>query len=186
MVVVLTAEAVSQRSRSQLTHNIVAWVLLTGASLLMLLHTDGRMHPFVTMEDRAFVLVSLVYIIASTAYWVYSIATILSYVEETNKVNDVTKSLNQDPGNVPKIPETQRDGVNAMIGSIHFATCVLYGTPDNAYVAGFFFSFLFRCMQKIYDARTVDCVSKQRAHHRPDIHCDDLCFWCITSLCRQQ
>jgi hypothetical protein len=39
-----------------------------------------------------------------------------------------------------------------MLGSIHFATCVLYGTPDNAYVSGFFFVFLFRCLQKLHDA----------------------------------
>ena len=48
--------------------------------------------------------------------------------------------------------ETQKDGINAMIASIHFSTCVLYGTPDNAYVSGFFFLLLFRCLQKIHDA----------------------------------
>jgi hypothetical protein len=39
-----------------------------------------------------------------------------------------------------------------MIGSIHFATCVIYGTVDNAYVTGFFFVFLFRTLQKLHDA----------------------------------
>jgi hypothetical protein len=48
--------------------------------------------------------------------------------------------------------ETQKDGINAMIASIHFAICVLFGTPDNAYVSGFFFLLLFRCLQKLHDA----------------------------------
>jgi hypothetical protein len=152
IVVVLTAEAVSQRSRSQLTHNIIAWVFLTGSSLLMLLQTDGRFHPFVTMEDRAFTLISLVYIMTSTTYWVYSVSAIEPLIETAV----ITKDTPPKEIPSPNIPETQRDGVNAMIGSIHFATCVLYGTPDNAYVAGFFFFFLFRCMQKMYDA-----------HHKP-------------------
>jgi hypothetical protein len=55
-----------------------------------------------------------------------------------------------------------------MIGSIHFATCVLYGTPDNAYVSGFFFIFLFRCLQKLHDA-----------HQNPK----DWTMWANTIIC---
>jgi hypothetical protein len=137
-VVVLTAEAISQRTRSRIQHNIVAWLLLAGLSLVMLTNADGRMHPFVTIEDRAFVAMSFVYILVSTLYWAFSIT-------ESRIHKDAVGIM---------VSDTQRDGVNAMVGSIHFATCVLYGTPDNAYVSGFFFVFLFRCMQKIHDAHT--------------------------------
>ena len=148
-VVVLTAETLSQRSRSKLIHNIVAWTVLTATTLLMLGQVDGRMHPFVTREDRSFIFTSLVYIILSTTFWVYSIAKTRSLAVSTAGITGSNTDANS--------PETQRDGVNAMVGSIHFATCVLYGTPDNAYVTGFFFVFLFRCLEKLYDA-----------HHRPD------------------
>ena len=136
-VVVLTAEAISQRTRSRLSHNLFAWLLLTGLALLMLTNIDGRMHTFVTVEDRAFVTMSFVYIVVTTLYWSFSMA-------------EITDDSNANVHLV--VSETQRDGVNAMLGSIHFATCVLYGTPDNAYVSGFFFVFLFRCLQKLHDA----------------------------------
>jgi hypothetical protein len=161
MSVVLTAEALSQRSRSHLTHNIIAWVLLTGASFLMLIESDGRMHPLITIQDKTFIFTSLVYILISTTFWVFSAAVTRQVMQPEVHVSksDVPKSnTNTDNPTDPilHVPETQRDGINAMIGSIHFATCVLYGTPDNSYVSGFFFVFLFRCMQKIYDS-----------HHNP-------------------
>ena len=139
VVVVLTAEAISQRTRSRIRHNIFAWLTLTGLSTLMLTNVDGRMHTFVTVEDRAFVAMSFVYIAASTVYWLFSIIDTVEPKTSTGIVH-------------PLESETQRDGVNAMLASIHFATCVLYGTPDNAYVSGFFFVFLFRCLQKLHDA----------------------------------
>jgi hypothetical protein len=140
IVVVLTAEAVSQRSRSQLVHNIFAWILLTTATILMLLNADGRMHVFITVQDRAFVTVSLLYIIVTTGYWV-SCAAATAAVSGVSLVH-TTQTL----------PQPQRDGINAMIASVHFATCVLYGTPDNTYVSVFFFVFLFRTLQKMHDA----------------------------------
>ena len=139
VVVVLTAEAISQRTRSRIRHNIFAWLALTGLSALMLTNIDGRMHTFVTVEDRAFVTMSFVYIATSTVYWIFSIIDTV----EPKTLNGIVHPLES---------ETQRDGVNAMLASIHFATCVLYGTPDNAYVSGFFFVFLFRCLQKLHDA----------------------------------
>ena len=138
VVVVLTAEAISQQTRSKLPHNIVAWILLTSLSLLMLTHVDGRMHPFVTIEDRSFIAMSFIYIFTTTLYWGFSV---------TIMVHDKTSVH-------PHISQTQQDGVNAMLGSVHFATCVLYGTADNVYVSGFFFVFLFRCLQKIHDAHS--------------------------------
>jgi hypothetical protein len=194
VVVVLTAEAVSQNSRSKLTHNMIAWLLLAGISILMLTHTDGRMHMFVSIQDRAFVTMSFIYIVASTVYWFCTVFTSNKMLKSSSKssapsTTPATKSVSlsgvdtpphqlheigkplEPPNNtlhskVPSITptpiistssETQRDGINAMLGSIHFATCVLYGTPDNVYVSAFFFIFLFRCMQKLYDA-----------HHNPD------------------
>ena len=139
VVVVLTAEAISQRTRSRIRHNIVAWLSLTGLSVLMLTNIDGRMHTFVTVQDRAFVAMSFVYIATSTVYWVFSMV-------------DTTDPKTSENTEHTLGSETQRDGVNAMLASIHFATCVLYGTPDNAYVSGFFFVFLFRCLQKLHDA----------------------------------
>ena len=72
VVVVLKAEAISNNTRSNLTHNIVAWILLVGLSLLMLTHVDGRMHPIITVHDYVFLCIVLVYIIVSTLYWVAS------------------------------------------------------------------------------------------------------------------
>jgi hypothetical protein len=194
IVVVLTAEAVSQSSRSKLTHNMVAWLLLAGVSLLMLTHADGRMHMFVSTQDRAFVTMSFLYIVASTMYWFstvfgckhevklsptnacdplrpilpgnISISVVNNPHDQIPSTTEKTSSLSEkvSPSTVPPLKvssitpvsstysDTQRDGINAMLGSIHFATCVLYGTPDNVYVSAFFFLFLFRCMQKIYDA----------------------------------
>ena len=149
IVVVLTAEAVSQRTRSKLSHNIVAWLLLTGLSLIMLTHIDGRMHTFVTVEDRAFVTMSFIYIAANTLYWLFS------YTEKTTDQIDKTTSKTTDKTEqnlATPSSETQKDGVNVMVVSIHFATCVLYGTPDNSYVSAFFFVLLFRCLQKLHDA----------------------------------
>jgi hypothetical protein len=143
VVVVLTAETVSQRERSSLTHNIVAWVLLTGCSLLMLLRVDGRMHPFVTVEDHTFMMLCCCYVVASTLFWVVT-SQFHSY-----SVARVEAEVHTDAATGPN---TQRDGINAMIGSVHLATSVLYGTPDNTYVSAFFFVFLFRCMQKLHDA----------------------------------
>ncbi|KAJ1468561.1 hypothetical protein T484DRAFT_1755029 [Baffinella frigidus] len=159
VVVVLTAEALADASRSHLVHNIIAWVLLTTTSLLVLAGADGRMHPFVTIEDRAFINMSVMYVIASTVYWAFSVTASRANTP-TPKTPATTASATSIPTtNAPdaspswaSAPETQRDGVNAMLGSVHFATCVLYGTPDNTYVSGFFFLFLFRCMQKMHSA----------------------------------
>jgi hypothetical protein len=192
VVVVLSAEAVSQRSRTKLKHNIVAWILLSVTSLLMLARMDGRMHPFVTTNDRTFIAASFIYIMISTVYWVYtgysivqdtdigrietktvipaetpptevvstgvvSIGVVSTGVVPTKAVSAETASTEAASAeavstDVPHSSESQRDGVNAMIGSIHFATCVIYGTPDNTYVTSFFFIFLFRCLQKLHDA----------------------------------
>ncbi|KAJ1468659.1 hypothetical protein T484DRAFT_3629593 [Baffinella frigidus] len=154
-VVVLTAETVSQRSRSNLSHNIVAWVLLTGLSLLMLTRVDGRMHPFVTVQDRAFVAISAVYITVSTLYWISDTHT--TTATAATAATATTAATAATAATTVAYSETQRGGINSMLGSIHFATCVLYGTPDNAYVSAFFFVFLFRCMQKLHDA-----------HHNPE------------------
>jgi hypothetical protein len=178
VVVVMTAETVSQRDRSSITHNIVAWVLLAVCSLLMLVRVDGRMHPFVSEEDQTFTMISSVYVLASTLFW---IAT-SQYKRFCVEGGASTGTASTDTGTAPGTPQststtsnttaaaaaatttttattattaspnTQRDGINAMIGSIHLATTVLYGTPDNTYVAAFFFVFLFRCMQKLHDA----------------------------------
>ena len=67
-VVVLTVEAISQRTRSRLPHNIFAWLLLTGLALLMLANIDGRMHTFITVEDWAFTTMSFIYITVTTLY----------------------------------------------------------------------------------------------------------------------
>ena len=138
VVVILAAEALADATRSHLTHNITAWVLLTTSSLLVLCGADGRLHPFVTTDDKYFVYISAMYVITSTIYWVSSV---------THLASPVTTATNNQIG-----PQTQRDGINAMIGSVYFAICVIYGTPDNQYVSGFFFVFLFRCMQKLYSA----------------------------------
>jgi len=122
VAVVLTAEVISQHTRSKLPHNRFAWLCLTGLSLLMLTDIDGRMHTCVTVEDRAFVTMSFIYIFTNTLYWGFS----------------VSETIASNVGVHTQVSETQRDGVNAMLGNIHFATCVLYGTPDNAYVSGFF------------------------------------------------
>ncbi|KAJ1467804.1 hypothetical protein T484DRAFT_1755583 [Baffinella frigidus] len=169
VVVVLTAEALADASRSHLLHNIIAWVLLTTTSILVLAGADGRMHPFVTVEDRAFVNISVLYVIASTVYWASSVydsrltpppppphetTQALAKTPAASTAAAAPPTTNA-PGSEPSwdgSPETQRDGVNAMLGSVHFATCVLYGTPDNTYVSGFFFLFLFRCMQKMHSA----------------------------------
>jgi hypothetical protein len=145
VVVVLTAETVSHRSQSKLTHNIVAWVLLAGTSLLMLTRVDGRMHPFITVNDAVFLYISGAYITASTLYWAKTVKVALDG-------NTASTYATETPVSETLASDTQRDGINAMIGSIHFATCVLYGTVDNAYVAAFFFVFLFRCLQKLHDA----------------------------------
>jgi hypothetical protein len=139
VVVVLTAETVSQRARSNITHNVVAWILLAGTSVLMLTHADGRMHPFVTVQDVVYTAAAVTYISCSTIYW---LSTIPFSLETGLQGNSHANGSS----------ETQRDGINAMIGSIHFATCVIYGTVDNAYVTGFFFVFLFRTLQKLHDA----------------------------------
>jgi hypothetical protein len=154
VVVVLSAEAVSQRSRTKLKHNIIAWVLLSATSLMMLARIDGRMHPFVTTNDRTFIVTSFVYIMISTVYWV-SMGS--SRVQDTDRGRTDAKTAMPTeavPTEMPHSSESQRDGVNAMIGSIHFATCVIYGTADNTYVSSFFFIFLFRCLQKLHDAHT--------------------------------
>ena len=164
VVVVLTAETVSQRSRSNITHNVVAWILLAGTSLLMLTHVDGRMHPFVTVQDVQYTVIAVVYITFSTIYWLRTISV-------SHQINSLSNSLSNSLATEATVPnerlgsedignqlgtqgpsETQRDGINAMIGTIHFATCVIYGTVDNAYVTGFFFVFLFRTLQKLHDA----------------------------------
>lgn len=158
VVVVLTAEAVSQRARSRLVHNIIAWIMLTVVALLMFMNADGRMHPLITTRDRTFILISLIYITTSTAYWLYSVSTATPTLKQVSvEIATVVDTHTDTPVTITNIPETQRDGVNAMIGSIHFTTCVIYGTPDNTYVSGFFFVFLFRCMQKMYDS-----------HHKSD------------------
>ena len=149
-VVVLTAETVSQRERSNLTHNIVAWVMLGASSLLMLTHIDGRMHAFVSVQDRDFVVISGVYIVASTFFWVYTSRIAMcggELPDGTGVVEDASETVQT----LVSGCETQRGGINSMLASIHFATCVLYGTPDNAYVVVFFFMFLFRCLQKLHD-----------------------------------
>jgi hypothetical protein len=143
IVVVLTAETVSQRERSNITHNIAAWVLLTGCSVLMLARVDGRMHPFVSEEDHTFMLICCCYVTVSTVFWV-----ITTHFYR----HSVTRAEEGPQTDTPTGPHTQRDGINAMIGSIHLATTVLYGTPDNTYVSAFFFVSLFRCMQKLHDA----------------------------------
>ncbi|KAJ1470480.1 hypothetical protein T484DRAFT_1753831 [Baffinella frigidus] len=151
IVVVLTAEAVSQRSRSQLLHNIIAWVLLTLFSALMLMNTDGRMHTFVTVQDRAFISASLIYIIISTLYWIFPSVYGNRPLQSSAKTDAIGRTNAATDAVAVTPPETQRDGINAMLASVHFATCVLYGTPDNSYVSVFFFSFLFRSMQKLHD-----------------------------------
>jgi hypothetical protein len=143
IVVVLTAETVSQRERSSITHNIAAWVLLTVCSLLMLTRVDGRMHPFVTEEDHTFMLMCCFYVAVSTVFWVM---TTHFYRHSVTRAEQGPQTDTQSG------PHTQRDGINAMVGSIHLATTVLYGTPDNTYVSAFFFVLLFRCMQKLHDA----------------------------------
>ena len=147
-VVVLTAETVSQKERSNLTHNIIAWILLGAASLLMLTHIDGRMHPFVSVQDRDFVVISGFYIGVSTFFWVYTYRTAMC----GGQVSEGSDSVENTPETVQPLVsgcETQRGGINSMLASIHFATCVLYGTPDNAYVVVFFPLFLL--LQKLHD-----------------------------------
>jgi hypothetical protein len=156
VVVVLTAETVSQRSRSNICHNFVAWILLAGTSLLMLTHIDGRMHPFITVQDVVYTVVAVVYILCSTIYWLITI----SVSTQSNPLATEAAIPNEglggneigDQGGTQGSSETQRDGINAMIATIHFATCVIYGTVDNAYVTVFFFVFLFRTLQKLHDA----------------------------------
>lgn len=156
VVVVLTAETVSQRSRSNICHNFVAWILLAGTSLLMLTHIDGRMHPFITVQDVVYTVVAVVYILCSTLYWLITI----SVSTQSNPLATEAAIPNEglggneigDQGGTQGSSETQRDGINAMIATIHFATCVIYGTVDNAYVTVFFFVFLFRTLQKLHDA----------------------------------
>ena len=164
VVVVLTAETVSQRSRGNLSHNVVAWILLTGTSLLMLTHADGRMHPFVTVQDAVYTVIAVVYIGCSTVYWLgtlpvsFSIGQLFTLHQPAiHPAAGNAHSLEESPETgkprgTQGSSETQRDGINAMVGSIHFATCVIYGTVDNAYVTGFFFVFLFRTLQKLHDA----------------------------------
>jgi hypothetical protein len=208
VVVVLTAETVSQRNRSNISHNIIAWMILSFLSLLMLAHTDGRMHPLITVQDMAFMAISVTYVTICTIYWVSSVVVdyrasltlaaaraTLETTETTEpdykhdspgdhdqkphqelhpkphqephqevEANQDTHPSTSDPKDPPhpENPEavqasyvaSQRDGINAMIGSVHLATTVLYGTTDNSYVGGVFFVFLFRCMQKLYDAHT--------------------------------
>ena len=174
-VVVLTAEAVSQQTRSKLNHNIIAWVVLSLLSLLMLTNIDNRMHIFVTTEDRNFAIMTFLYISIITIYWILCVRAKKKRQEAVLKNEQVTAKIKGDLPTTDKIhkedhktgigiketnddsethadSETQKDGINAMIASIHFSTCVLYGTPDNAYVSGFFFLLLFRCLQKIHDA----------------------------------
>ena len=149
-VVVLAAETVSQRERSNLTHNIIAWIMLGTASLLMLTHVDGRMHPFVSVQDRDFIVISGFYIGMSTFFWIYTSRSAMCGGQES----DGTASAENATETVHTLLsgcETQRGGINSMLASIHFATCVLYGTPDNAYVVVFFFLFLLRCLQKLHD-----------------------------------
>ena len=155
VIVVLTAEALADESRSHLSHNIAAWVILTTSSLLVLMGVDGRMHPFVTEDDRAFLTISAIYVITSTVYWASSLEYFTSNLHQEAKQPKQVSNTTTAPANIG--PQTQRDGINAMLGSVHFAICVLYGTPDNTYVSGFFFLFLFRCMQKFH-----------AIHHNPE------------------
>jgi len=160
VVVVLAAETVSQRSRSNISHNVVAWTLLAGMSIVMLTHADGRMHPFITVQDVVYTATAVVYISCSTLYWLSTISVskaIRQAVWQTTR--QATRQATQQVVEIDEnqigpqgSSETQRDGINSMIGSIHFATCVIYGTVDNAYVTAFFFVFLFRTLQKLHDA----------------------------------
>lgn len=172
IVVVLMAEALSNNTHSNLVHNIIAWVLLVLLSILMLTHTDGRMHPIITVHDTVFMWIILVYITISTVYW---IAASHSRVQDDNvapkteapeesKTAPTNPVLQESPDPPPpdamekavqvltNTVETQRDGLNSMLASIQLATCVLYGTADNVYVSGIFFVLLLRCMQKLHAA----------------------------------
>ena len=142
VVIVLSAEAIADEKRSHITHNITAWVLLTTTSLLALTGVGGRMHTFITVEDRAFIYISAIYVVISTIYWACCIA-----MRPSSPSLSPSPSSSSDGG-----PAAQRDGINAMLGSVHLATCVIYGTVDNTYVPGFFFCFLFRSLQKLHSA----------------------------------
>jgi hypothetical protein len=160
VVVVLSAEALADESRSYITHNIIAWVLLTTTSIFALAGADGRMHTFVTVEDRSFLYISSTYVVLSTIYWISSVAMVWSQTK-SHGTPPLPSLPSPSPSPIPSLsihgPATQRDGINAMLGSVHLATCTIYGTADNTYVSGFFFCFLFRCMQKLHSA-----------HHEPE------------------
>ena len=150
VVVVLTAETMSNHTHSSLFHNLTAWTLLVLISLLMFTNADTS-HPIVTVQDVVFMAVSMGYIGISTIYWIS--AVVMSADVMNHVVDDTVEHLDEESDIVEETaPATQAFGLNAMIAAIHFTTCVLYGTVDNAYVTGFFFVFLFRNLQKLHDA----------------------------------
>ena len=141
----------------------------------MLTNIDNRMHTFVTTENRKNSIMTFLYISIITIYWILCVRAKKQRQEAAMKSEQVRTTIKGDLPTTEKIhkedhktgieikethddsethadSETQKDGINAMIASIPFSTCVLYGTPDNAYVSGFFFLLLFRCLQKIHDA----------------------------------
>jgi hypothetical protein len=174
IVVVLMAEALNNNTHSNLTHNIVIWIMLVGLSILMLVRVDDRMPPVITVHDQVFLVFIIVYITISTIYWIVTSLTAvpqhggtpLSSINATPLMQATPGAKNHTPmaeiGSVGGPNKTlqapittsdaQRDGLNSMLASIQLATCVLYGTADNVYVSGIFFVLLFRCMQKLHSA----------------------------------
>lgn len=136
--VILVAETLSH-GKGTVRHNTIACALLVLACFLMVLRVDDRMHPVVVEEDMYFFVVSFAYVLLNCAYWVW---------------RDVCSSLAlcAEQSVPPSHGHTQFDAINGMLGAVHLATCVLYGSPDNVYAPGFFFVFLLRTLQKIVDA----------------------------------
>ena len=147
IVVVLTAETFSNQTQSSLSNNLVAWILLIATSFLMYVNSSTHIHPLVSVQDAAFMGISATYLTISTVYWV--VAAAHNRGLQTGVVEASVDGSSDEQG---EAPETQAFGLNSMIASVHFTSCVLYGTVDNAYVAGFFFVFLFRNLQKLHDA----------------------------------